>query len=278
METDKEQMGFWIFSLADPAGKDFYDKNADDKQIYYAVYIEKVTRTFPDQTREVMHLYDGAILLLDSYLMPIYYRLGFDGYVIAIAEKFCGSDEIRGLLKLVFFYTGPEGIIDMGLANDSQRECMELIYREYGLPYDDFQPTVLRNLAINMAFISSTVSYDAQIKSGHLLSYALQFMELVDQYVFQERRKSFYANRMGITEKMLAEALQFVYHKTFRDILVDRTLIRAMQMLVFSDKSMANIAQELNCDASDFIRLFLRHKGMTPGELRQSYRKIVESI
>jgi AraC-like DNA-binding protein len=166
----------------------------------------------------------------------------------------------------------------MGEIGQQQQLCIDLINNEYCSPYDEFQPTALRNLAVNLTILSPLVNYEQRIRSGHLLNYALQFMELVSSYIFTEKRKSFYAGRLGISEKMLAEALPSVYRKTFRDILVDKLLIEAMRMLVFTDKSVSQIALELDSDVSGLNKLFVRHKGITPKELRISYRKIIDCI
>jgi AraC-like DNA-binding protein len=278
MFKNVNDMGFWIFSWNNPELYRFYSEQIHNDSLYYILYIKKCGQDVSSETKEVLHLREESILLVDSYLVPIFYRLRLDGYVVIISEEFCASDENRALLKLVFFHNQPEGIIDMGDINKYQKKCIDLLYKEYSSPYDDLQASMIKNLLVNIALFSSIVNYEGQLKSGHLLKYALQFMDLVDNYALVEKKKSFYADRIGITEKMLSKALQFIYHKSYKEILTNRIIIEAMRLLVFSDENITRIADELGYNISDFIKFFSKRKGMHPKELRINYRKILNEI
>ncbi|MDR0509666.1 MAG: helix-turn-helix domain-containing protein [Rikenellaceae bacterium] len=283
---EKDDIGFWIFALDDPELHEFYSKRelGREKELkkngrfYYAIYIKQCHRSFPPDVTQVLHLRDQVILLIEPYLLPIYCRLPLQGYAIIVTEAFSGSEEILALLKLTFSYIEPEGIIDTGAINEAQSRCTELLYNEYCHNYDQWQPSMLRNLSINMMLLSSTIPYELHIRSGHLLNYALQFMELLDNYAFFEKSKAFYAGKIGITEKILTQALWAIYNKTFKEILMGRVLIEAMRMLVFEDKSITQIAHDLDYDASGFNKMFVKWKGMTPKELRVNYRKVVTYV
>jgi AraC-like DNA-binding protein len=275
---DKNSMKFWIFPLGDPELYYFYMAQAENTSLYYALYIEECMEDFPCKKKEIMHLRHKCILLLDSCLVPIFCRLALKGYLIVLTEAFCEQDEIKALLRLVFFHNNPEGITDLCNITEEQEECMRLIYEEYHRMADDLQIPILRNLTVNLLMLSSSAKLTKPLKAGHLLNHALQFMELVDKYVFVEKQKSFYAKKLGITEKTLTQSLQAIYQKTFREILTYKTLIVAMEMLVFSDKNITQIAHELNYDASGFNKLFLKWKGMYPKDLRVLYRKIADYV
>jgi AraC-like DNA-binding protein len=246
--------------------------------LYYILYIKKCKQNVSFETKEVLHLREESILLVDPYLIPIFYRLRLDGYLIIISEEFCVPDKSKALLKLLFFHDQPEGIIDMGYINEYQKKCIDLLYKEYCSIYDDLQAPIIRNLLANIALLSSIVNFERRLKSGHLLKYALQFMDLIDNYALFEKKKNFYANKIGITDKTLNKALQFVYHKTYKEILANRIIIEAMRLLVFSDKNITQIAGELGYDISDFIRFFSQRKGIHPKELRTNYRKMLNEI
>lgn len=271
-------MKCWIFPLDSLDLYRFYSAHTDDASLYYALYIEKCMQDLSAGTKEALYLRDDSVLLVDSYLIPIYCRLHLKGYVIIIADAFFRLNEHKALLKLSFSHVRPEGIIDMGYLNEDQKKCMDLLYLEYCSRHDDMQAPALRNLLVNMVLLSSTVNYEGQLKSGHLLNHALQFMGLVDSYAVREKKISFYAGRIGITEKALRKSLQFIYNKTFREILSSRILIEAMKLLVFSNRSITRIAHELDYDVSDFIRFFSHGKGMHPKDLRTSYRRIINEI
>jgi AraC-like DNA-binding protein len=275
---DKKNMEFWMFSLDDPELHQFYATQADNASLYCAVYIHECTGNYPPEVKKVLHLRDEAVLLLDPYLIPIFLHLSLNGYILFQTEAFCETNQTKALLKFVFCHNAPEGITDLGCFDDDEKKCLELIYQEYSREYDDFQPVVLRNLIRIMLLLSKRITYTVRLKSGHLLNRALQFMDLVHQYAFQEKKKSFYTSKIGITEKMLSQVLRATFDRTFKEILMYKTIIEAMRMLVFSDKSITQIADELNYDVSDFNKLFMKWKGMSPKDLRVNYRNVIKRI
>jgi AraC-like DNA-binding protein len=155
---------------------------------------------------------------------------------------------------------------------------MDALLKEYYSPYDDLQAATIQNLLINLILLSPEINYERQLKSGHLLNYALKLTELVDDYAFSEKKKSFYADMINITERTLDKSLQGIYNRTFKEILTINIIIKAMELLVFSDKSITQIAHELGYDTSDFNKFFFRKKGMSPRILRESYRKMINEI
>jgi len=276
--TDKNELGFWMFSLDDPELRQFCTAQAENSALYYIVCIFRCTERYSDKATKELHLQNNMLLLVDSYLMPVYCRLSLKGYVLILTEEFCETDQTKALLKYFFFHNSPEAITDMGGLNSDQRRCVELMYDEYKSPYDDLQPPILRNLARNLPLLSSTTNHIQRLASGHLLNYALHFMNLASQHAINEKRKSFYADKIGITEKMLTNALQTTYGKTFREMLTFRILIEAMRQLVFSKKSITHIAQELNYDASDFNKIFQKWKGTSPKEYRTTAQEVINQI
>ena len=267
-----------MFSLADPELRSFCAAQAENAALYYIVCIVECADSYSENARRVLHLQSGALLLVDSYLMPIYCRLDLKGYVLILTEEFCVTDQTKAMLKFFFFHSSPEAITDMGSLNADQKRCLELMFEEYQKPYDDLQPPILRNFGRNLLLLSESTNCARRLASGHLLSYALHFMDLASKHAVNEKKKSFYADKIGITEKMLTHALQVSYHKTFREMLTFRILIEAMRQLVFSTKSITHIAHELNYDASDFNKVFRKWKGISPKDFRTNAQETIHQI
>ena len=278
MVIEKNSPEFWIFSIDDPELRHFYTARANDTSFYYILYIEECLEDFYPEQRKVLHLQNKCLLLIDNYLVPIYSQLPLKGHLIVVTEAICELDIHKALLKLFFFPKTPEGIRNLGAISEAQEACINFIYEEYQKKPDDFQYPIMRNLMISLFVLSPAVNYDKPMKAGHLLNYALQFMDLANEYAFREKKKSFYAEKLSITEKTLSQALQVIFNRTFREILICKTLIEAMRMLVFTDKSVNQIAHELYYDPSGFNKLFLKWKGMYPNDLRVNYRKLVEHV
>ncbi|MDR0295599.1 MAG: helix-turn-helix domain-containing protein [Prevotellaceae bacterium] len=275
---NKNSTEFWIFSLDDPELYHFYTAQANNTSLYYTLCIEECLEDFTSERRNIMHLRNKCILLIDSYLVPVFCQLPLKGYLIVVTESFCELDIHKALLKLVFFHNTPEGVRDLGNMNDMQEKCISLVYKEYHNAPDDLQIPIIRSLIINLYLLSTETNYDKPMKVGHLLNYALQFMDLINEYASREKKKSFYAEKIGITEKVLTHALQAIFNRSFRELLMYKILIDAMKKLVFTDNSVTQIAHELNYDASGFNKLFLKWKGMYPKDLRVNYRKLVEHV
>ncbi len=274
--NNRNNMDFWVFALDDPELRQFYAGQAENPSLEYTVYVQETTRVFSTKAKQALHLRDECMLLIDPYVVPVFYNLPLKGYIIIMTDKFCKTKDTKILLKLSFFHSSPEGIIDFGNVNEEQKKYLDLLLEEYHNPYDDLQPAILRNLIFNVLLLSPKGNYNVQLKSGHLLSYALQFMELVDEYAFQHMKKAFYADKIGITEEMLTQALRVTYQKTFREIITCRVLIEGIKNLVCTNKSITQIAHELNYDASDFNKLFLQWKGISPTDIRTNYQKLID--
>jgi AraC-like DNA-binding protein len=278
---DKNSMGFWIFLTDDPEFHRFYAARAGNAPLYCILCIRECSGNSSPEARELFHVRNSAILMLDpwsAYLLPVYQHMRLKGYAIILTEAFCSSDRAKALLQYYFFRNLPDAVTELGAYSDDLKTCIDLMYEEYSNPYDDLQPSMLRNLMVNLMLLSSRKHSTLRIRDGHLLDCALRFMELVNRHGFREKKKSFYAGRLGTTASMLDQALHETYRKTFREILVYRTLTEAMRLLVFGDKSVTQTAQALNCDVSDFNKLFMKWKGMSPYSLRADYREIIQHI
>jgi AraC-like DNA-binding protein len=274
---NKEDMEFWIFPLDNPELYTFYSEQEKNVSLYYVLYIENVARDYSAEAKEVLCLRDNTVLLIDNYLVPVFHRLRLRGYLIVLTKTFCATAENVALLRLCFFYTR-SGIIDMGQVNEYQKKCLDLIMKEYNSPYDDMQAPLIRNVLANMVLLSTRVNYEGQLRAGHLLTSALQIAEMIDIHAAAEKKKAFYANKLGITGRVLDKSLMIIYQTTFKKILINKLMIDAMRLLVFSDKTVSQIACELGYDPSNFNSLFLKWKGMLPKDLRINYRNIIYEI
>jgi hypothetical protein len=198
--NDSNSMNFWIFSLDNPELYHFYTAQAENTSLYYILCIDECLQDFSALKREVMHLRNKCLLLVDNYIVPIFCQLPLKGHLIILTEDFCELDELKALLKLVFFHNTPESVKDLGTISEEQEKCISLIYQEFHGEQDDLQISILRSLTIKLLLLSPVNNFAIHLRSGHLLSYALHFMDLVNEYAFQEKKKSFYTENIGITE------------------------------------------------------------------------------
>ena len=114
-------------------------------------------------------------------------------------------------------------------------------------------------------------SLDAERKviHSHATDIFNRFIQLVNSHVRQEHKLSYYADRMCITQRYLGSVVHEVSGATAKEW-IDRALVtEAKVVLKHSDKSVAQIAEELNFPSPSFFsKYFRRLTGLTPAEYR----------
>lgn len=100
-----------------------------------------------------------------------------------------------------------------------------------------------------------------------------QFNQLVDKYHAQIHHVKEYAELMGESPVQLNRAIKSVTGKTASDLIIERLILEAKRLLLFSDLSNKEVAYKLNYeDPSYFTRIFRRKTGFTPTEFRSKMK------
>lgn len=93
------------------------------------------------------------------------------------------------------------------------------------------------------------------------------FETLLEKHFSEIRNASEYATLLNITQKHLNRVVKSVTGKTTTAVIAERVVLEAKRELIFSQKSVGEIAAELNFfDVSYFIKLFKKHTQETPAE------------
>ena len=97
-----------------------------------------------------------------------------------------------------------------------------------------------------------------------------RFIQLVNSHVRQEHKMGYYANRMCLTQRYLGSVVREVSGASAKEW-IDRALVtEAKVVLKHSDKSVAQIAEDLHFPSPSFFsKYFHRLTGLTPAEYRQ---------
>jgi AraC-like DNA-binding protein len=78
---------------------------------------------------------------------------------------------------------------------------------------------------------------------------------------------------MGESPVQLNRAIKSVSGKTASDLIIERLILEAKRLLLFSDLSNKEVAFKLNYeDPSYFTRIFRRKTGLTPTEFRSKMK------
>ena len=97
----------------------------------------------------------------------------------------------------------------------------------------------------------------------------MRFMELLDEHHQNEREMAFYAKKVHLTPKHFSTLIKKVSGTNATEWINRYVILEAKSMLMYSDKSIQEIAFALNFpNPSFFGRYFKHHTGMSPGEYR----------
>ncbi|MBR5083234.1 MAG: AraC family transcriptional regulator [Prevotella sp.] len=126
-------------------------------------------------------------------------------------------------------------------------------------------------VAALMHYYNHLFSLDAErkVSPSHVTDIFNRFIQLVNNHVRREHKLGYYADRMCLTQRYLGSVVREVSGATAKEW-IDRALVtEAKVMLKHSDKSVAQIADELHFPSPSFFsKYFRRLTGFTPAEYR----------
>ena len=114
------------------------------------------------------------------------------------------------------------------------------------------------------------VDVELRVSPSHGTDIFNRFIQLVNSHVRQEHKMGYYANRMCLTQRYLGSVVREVSGASAKEW-IDRALVtEAKVVLKHSDKSVAQIAEDLHFPSPSFFsKYFRRLTGLTPAEYRQ---------
>lgn len=100
-----------------------------------------------------------------------------------------------------------------------------------------------------------------------------QFESLLEKNYVTNKLASIYANELNISQKHLNRVVKSITTKTTTDIILDRIILEAKRILIYTDKSFAEIAADLGYDDyAYFSKIFKKRVGVSPSEFIKKYR------
>lgn len=98
------------------------------------------------------------------------------------------------------------------------------------------------------------------------------FENLLEKNFRTEKSAAMYAEWMNMTQKHLNRVCKTLLDKTTTDIIIDRIVLEAKRMLIYTGKSFSEIAMMLGYDDySYFSKVFKKRTGISPKEFLKKY-------
>lgn len=132
---------------------------------------------------------------------------------------------------------------------------------------------------VNILYIELSREYLPQkLRDNQNLNYLArvrQLEDLINKNFVDIKSPGKYARLMYVSEKHLNRMVKVSLNKTTSDLITERIILEAKRMLVFSNKSIAEIIDELGyTDSAYFFRFFKKKTALTPTAFLTQFRKV----
>ena len=154
------------------------------------------------------------------------------------------------------------------------RHILDTIWQTVHTADDYHRPTVTALVAAQMHHYDHLFSQQAdRLANNRLREQTIfdRFLQLVTQHCSEHHQIGYYAERMCLTERYLSTTIRQTNGATAKDW-IDRALITRIKIeLRHTDKSVAQIAEEMHfANPSFFSKYFRRLTGMPPNEYKSN--------
>jgi len=227
---------------------------------------------------ETYEIGPNSLMLLSPYVIKQWPFMSADMEALSIffTKEFITANTSLNLDTFSFFERDARHVFPV--SNEQAASLVALlqaIEQKYDAPHA-YRAEILRSL-LHILLHETAPIYSAQ----HVLPSAIQtrsqliaaeFKKLVNSHYATERSLAFYADKLCITPKHLAETIKETTGKRALEWLAEAVLLEASVLLQNPALTIAQIADTLHfADQSTFGRFFRKSVGMSPATYRQRW-------
>jgi len=204
------------------------------------------------------------------------------GYCIHFKTEFI-QPILKGPLstEFSFFDVSAEHIINI---TDTETEIIKRAFQDIINEYDRFSPEkdyLLRNyihiLLLRIREIYRPYYQKIKENLSRAEKLANRFKQELEKKFITIRRVQDYAEKLHISSKHLSDVVLETFGKTPRDMINDILLLEIKVQLGATDKTVSEIAHELNFSDQAHLNHFMKqHTGLTPLEYREKFASNME--
>jgi AraC-like DNA-binding protein len=142
-----------------------------------------------------------------------------------------------------------------------------------GTETDEIIISYLKIFFLKMKRNFSRLSVSKGNSQGSIQQTVFRFNQLVDTHYSQIHHVKEYAELLGESPVQLNRTIKALTGKTASDLIIERLILEAKRLLLYSALSNKEVAYKLNYeDPSYFSRIFRKKTGYTPSEFRKKIR------
>ncbi|UVC08013.1 helix-turn-helix domain-containing protein [Rhizobium sp. TH2] len=195
-----------------------------------------------------------------------------DAIVVSIADSALPPIQTLSLLPLdlpVIVTEAPDNPLWFRISDIMNRMADE--YRE-GRP--GMEKMLASLAAATLTDIARLAHERPSVSRSGRLALSTELRRLVDRHFRENWAIQAYVDTLGTTPHLLAKACREAFGLSVKEFINERRLLEAKRLLLFTVRSVEDIAYEIGLkDAAYFSRFFKHHVDRPPSEWRQDYPK-----
>ena len=173
-----------------------------------------------------------------------------------------------------FLFFGPQPTMFVHLQPEDQLR-MDQLYQQFNDEFankEDIKAGMLRALLVNLVIQLTRIAKRQYIPTAPHLSFELirQFHFLVELHFKKEHQVQHYAALLNKSPKTIANLFSSHSTKTPLEVIHERIITEAKRLLLYTDKSVKEIANDLGfADLTHFSKFFKNQTGQSPTDFHK---------
>lgn len=222
-----------------------------------------------------------ALIIPVNVIHGFDYEFNTDGWVVTVAD-YCLKQMASRLPQIDQLWGLPQVVqlgdnlmpVDM-ISNRVVNIQNELLYKTES--YQTIVESDLISILITVQRGSRNPQQSQLRYSDRQLKLVSAFKALVEEHFYENYKIPQFAEMLNVSPFQLRTACESVANQSPKEVLEDRLLTEAKRELIFSSRSIEQIAYRLGFfDPSYFTRFFKKMEGEAPSSFRQSFQSKIE--
>jgi len=194
-----------------------------------------------------------------------------EGFFLAYENNIVSEKELPKHKTSIFFM--PPFLNLDSLTYGTVKQLLTIMEQELWLNELNLNEIIITMLHLILVKILSTDTNSHHKSATRPMELSLQFRDILFKYHRDEKRVTFYADKLSVTENYLNKCVKNITQKSPKQW-INEMDINYSKALLQSSRDIAEIAYQLNFHtASHFTQLFKKITGITPKEYRIQFFK-----